>query len=154
MILNTHLRTFLEGPKAFNLGVRDADWRPYAVKLAGGRPLDASTIRIFVGEQFSERTLACLLDNGHMALNVVDATTLECYQFKGMYLAHSDADEEDKERIKANFKQFDELLQKWGLPAGSVYALPHDPLIAIDFEVNQVFEQTPKKGTGNHVKTV
>lgn len=46
---------------------------------------------------------------------------------------------------------FDEMATGIGLLPGLIYRYPHSEMVAVTMEVNEIFEQTPRKGTGNKI---
>ena len=76
---------------------------------------------------------------------------LECYQFKGIYLRSNEASDEDRTLVENWLKDFNDIMIKYELEDRIVYNLQHEPIVVIEFEIDQIFEQTPKIGTGNPI---
>ena len=148
MILSAHLKEHLNGPQAFWIGTRDADLIPEAVRGAVVIVKPLNVLRILVQKEQAQKTLENLRHNRRVALSSIDPSNLESYQFKGTFIKSEDATAEELDLIKERKVVFNEVLLTWGLPDGLVYKLPTFPTIALEFEIEEIFEQTPKQGTG------
>jgi hypothetical protein len=75
--------------------------------------------------------------------------TYESYQVKGRYISHREMAEEEIAYQKVYMDEFTDALAKQGLSKEKGYkAYFQQPCIAMRIEVEEVYEQTPKNGTG------
>jgi len=81
----------------------------------------------------------------------VEVMSAESYQFKGKFINAAKANEEDMAFFDQYMTGFDDLVAALGLNRGIVYTYPHSSMICITMEVQEIFEQTPKKGTGQKI---
>ena len=102
-----------------------------------------------------QKTVDNLKANKLVNLSCTNIFTTESYQLKGKVLSIKPATEEDNESIKTYIKEFDAAAAMVGFRPGLIADnLPHIPAIVIEFVVDQVFDQTPKVGTGKTVEAV
>ena len=125
-----------------------------------GKPLDVrvskdrKNITFYMPKVMLRNHLDNLLDNGKVALNVGAIPSHETYQFKGGYLSHHDCDAEDIEGIRRMLAKYKIGLSRFGMPDEQLSIVDKyniEPSIGITFEVQEIFEQTPKPGTGNKI---
>jgi len=151
ILLSNQLKEFINETRAMGIGTRDAEFTPTFARVMGTKLLDDSIIKILIAKQTSELTLKNLEDNKMIAFVVVNPLGFECYQFKGNYLRSYEASDEDRTLVENWLKDFDDIMVKYGLEVQISYNLLHDPIVVIEFEIDQIFEQTPKIGTGNPI---
>jgi hypothetical protein len=115
---------------------------------AGGR-----TMTVLVPEPFTAVLAESLQDNGELALTVEDFPTHETYQFKGGYVGHRPVQREDfdivdriRERLRKNMRTVFPMA-----PDGIEGVFISRPVIAVEFEVSEVFVQTPGPGAGARI---
>lgn len=106
-----------------------------------------------VAETFTDGLLEALEDNGQLALTVEEFPSHETYQFKGRFLRHRPIVADDLkivERVRERFVKRMKSLNSDAPPSVlSDYILK--PLVAIEFEVQDIFVQTPGPGAGKRV---
>lgn len=133
------------------LGTRDANLTPDFARVLGATAVDDLHIKLFVDGPTSTRSLANMRDNQWIAFVIVDIMSAECYQFKGKFISAINLDEQDMVLFDQYMKGFDDLVEAIGLNRGLIDAYPHSSMIGITMEVQEIFEQTPKKGTGQKI---
>ncbi len=153
ILLSNQMKEFINETRAMGIGTRDADFTPTFARVIGIKLLDDSIFKILIAKQTSELTLKNLEDNKMIAFVIVNPLGFECYQFKGNYLRSYEASDEDRTLVENWLKDFDDIMVKYELEVRITYNLLHDPIVAIEFEIEQIFEQTPKIGTGNPITT-
>ena len=88
-------------------GTRNRDLVPYGHRVSGWRVgADGRSLTALIAEQFTDRLIESLEDNGEFALTVEEFPSHETYQFKGRYLRHRPLQREDIEivdRIRDRF---------------------------------------------------
>jgi hypothetical protein len=152
MLINNDLKKFLEGGNGMGLGTRDKNLKPNYNRVVAAKVTGNNTITVTIAKKTAERALKNLDDNKMISLVVAYPLTFECYQFKGILISYNDSTAEEKIDIDNYLNKMNETVQKIGIKDGAVYTWPHDTTITIEFEVEQIFEQTPKIGTGNQLK--
>jgi hypothetical protein len=132
-------------------GTRDRDLVPYGHRVSGWRVgADARTLTALVAEHFTPHLVESLEDNGELALTVEEFPSHETYQFKGRYLGHrplQDEDLEAVERVRERFRKSVRHLYP-DAPEHLLKAFILAPSLAVEFEVREVYVQTPGPGAG------
>jgi hypothetical protein len=112
---------------------------------AGGRTLTA-----LVADHFTANLIESLQDNGELALTVEAFPSHETYQFKGRYLRHRAVQREDMEvaaRIRQRFLKSVRHIYT-DAPEHLLDAWMHAPAVGVEFEVREIYLQTPGPGAG------
>ena len=91
-------------------------------------------------------------ENGNIALVAANVLNFECYQLKGKCVKYYDGKEEDQNAVKRYMQEWNQEIQKIGIQDGITSIWPVDPVITIEFEVTDIFDQTPKVGAGEKIK--
>jgi len=109
---------------------------------------------IYLPRKNADKMLVNLEQNDQLALMCAHIATLESYQFKGCCTAHWPANDEEVEsqkRLMGAFSEF--LVQIYGFPTDMAYkAYFSVPIVALGLRVEQIFEQTPKRGAGTPIQ--
>ena len=93
-----------------------------------------------------------LTSNGQVALSSAALPSHEAYQYKGTYTRHWDPDENEVQEIFGALHRYGEGAIKLGFPPEMLEMFEQlivVPAKAFEFEVAEIYEQTPKPGTGN-----
>lgn len=135
-------------------GTRDAALVPHGHRISGWRVgADGRSLTAMVAAGFTPHLVESLEDNGEFALTVEEFPSHETYQFKGRFRGHrliDAADLEAVDRIRARFvTNVKPLYPDAPAPLIEAYILP--PVIAIEFEVREIFVQTPGPGAGKRI---
>jgi hypothetical protein len=135
-------------------GIRDRDLVPFGHRVSGWRVgADQRSITILFPDEFLPRLLESLQQNRELAVTVEEFPSHETYQFKGHYLRHREIERGDVEIA-------DRLRQRWVRSLKPIYAdAPEDvlkgfvspPSLAVDFEVLEIYLQTPGPGAGTRL---
>jgi hypothetical protein len=132
-------------------GTRDRDLVPYGHRVSGWRVgADGRTVTALVAEHFTAHLVELLQDNGELALTVEEPLSHETYQFKGRYLRHrplQDADIDVVGRIRERFLKSIRHLHA-DAPEHVLKAFILPPALAVDFDVREIYLQTPGPGAG------
>jgi hypothetical protein len=137
--LETVLQYF-DIPLAMSLGTRDSNLKPDYSRVVGTALSESAT------------TISNLDDNGFIALTMVHPLNYRCLQIKGRCIRHYEADSSEMVNVNNYLDLFGSVIEKMGLPENVVYNWPHDPAIVVEMELDEVYEQTPKKGAGEKLK--
>jgi hypothetical protein len=135
-------------------GTRDRDLVPYGHRVSGWR-VDANqgTITAFVPAEFTPRLLESLRENGELAVTVEEFPSHETYQFKGRYVGDRALRPDDVEIVDRIRKRFVRSLRPIyaDVPEDALNAFVSDASLAIEFEVLEIFLQTPGPGAGTRI---
>jgi hypothetical protein len=133
---------------------RDRELRPHGHRVTGWRvSADRETMACLIPALFLDHLLASLQDNGHLAVTIEEFPSHETYQFKGRYLRHREIDKEDL-AMQARMRD------RWVKGVRTVFAeIPEDvlrdyilePALAVEFQVQEIYLQTPGPGTGTRL---
>ena len=97
--------------------------------------------------------LSNLDENGNIALVICDVMNFECYQFKGKCIKYYDGHAEDQKIVEQWMQEWNQTLQQLSIQDGITFIWPADPVIVIEFEITDIFDQTPKVGAGERIKS-
>ena len=150
MKIPERFEAFLKQGVGSLMGTRDKDLMPEVNRVLGMQIIGDDRLRYFVDGPTSRRIFSNLEQNRHVTV-VTCSNTFESYQFKGKHLGHRDATEEENEFVMEYFRVFNEAMRMFGLTDGLALNYPHSHMIAMDMEVEEMFEQTPKVGTGQKI---
>jgi hypothetical protein len=135
-------------------GTRNRDLVPFGHRISGWSiGADGRTLTAFTPEPFTAAVVESLQENGELALTVEAFPAHETYQFKGRYVRHRPAHGEDiaivdriRERFMKNLRAVFPVL-----PEGIAGAFTSKPLLAVEFEVSEIYVQTPGPGAGARI---
>jgi len=146
---------FLKQPLSFWLATANLANVPEPVKCTGiSFDPSTDTFECFVPSKFTKKAFDDLKENPILALVGVELHTYEGYQYKGPYLSSRDCTAEEVEHSYTHMKAFSEILDTFGYSGkGFFKAYVHPPFVAISFRAEQVFDQSPKVGTGGEIGT-
>ncbi len=135
-------------------GTRDRDRVPYGHRVCGWHVSpDGRTLTALIAEQFTTRLVEALEDNGEIALTVEEFPSHETYQFKGRCRRHrapSDGDYAVVDRIRNRFVRSVRPLYT-DAPEHLLQAFTLKPALAVEFDVREVYLQTPGPGAGTRL---
>ena len=135
-------------------GTRSRELVPYGHRVSGWVVGDGGqTLVALIPESSTSHLLESLQDNGELALTVEEFPSHETYQFKGRYLRHRQVRPEDVavvERIRERFvKGVRHVFTD--APPQVFNAYIQLPAVAVEFEVQEIFVQTPGPGAGERL---
>ena len=132
-------------------GTRDHDLVPHGHRVSGWRlDADERTLTALVPEQFVAALVESLEDNGQFALTVEEFPSHETYQFKGRYLRHRPRRDDDVQIVDRIRERFVKSLRPIfaDLPEETLKAFVVKAHVAIEFEVVEIYLQTPGPDAG------
>jgi hypothetical protein len=133
------------------VGTRDRHLVPYGHRVSGWHvAADRRTVTAIISKRFTDRLVESLEDNGELALVVEEFPSHETYQFKGRYLQHrplQPADFDAIERIRGRFEKSMKPIYPEA-PTELLRAFTLMPSLAVEFEVREIYLQTPGPGAG------
>ncbi|HUR31760.1 MAG TPA: hypothetical protein VMZ69_10045 [Saprospiraceae bacterium] len=155
MIIPSHIKEHLKGPTGIFLGTRDKDLNCDLLRVLGASATGHDTIKFFIAEKSSGQTLDNLRSNKLVSLSATNVFTLESFQYKGRFLSVRPVNEEEAKAVFEFVTEFEEAITKLGYKPGIVANnVIYDPALAIEFMVEQIFDQTPKVGAGKQIASV
>jgi hypothetical protein len=135
-------------------GTRNRDLVPFGHRVSGWSiGADGRTMTVFVSEPSTAGLVESLQDNGRMAVTIEEFPSHETYQFKGRYVRHRPVQREDidiADRVRVRFiKNMRTVFP--AAPEDIVAAFISEPELAVEFEVSEIFVQTPGPGAGTRL---
>lgn len=150
MILSEKLKAYIEGGHGMGMGTRDASMKPEYQRVLGASVVDENHIKFFFDGKTAGRVMQNMEQNQMVSI-VMCSFTFESYQFKGKSIRWAEATPSELQQVDEYLKRFMENMRGFGLAVDFVYNYPHSLMMALLMEVTDVFEQTPKIGTGQKV---
>jgi hypothetical protein len=152
MILKPYAE-LLSLPLSYWAASADAQNMPEMARVFSLLPVDDSNeITFFIPEKYSETFLANLEINPALSLMGCSVITFESYQFKGNFKRIRASTKEEHAMQMDYLDKFTDLILEIGFSKEDYYnAFASDSSLAITFEVTDIFEQTPRVGTGESV---
>ena len=135
-------------------GTRDRDRVPYGHRVCGWRVgADQRTMTAYVPEEFRPKLIESLQENGELALTVEEFPSHETYQFKGRYIRDREVLYDDVEIVDRIRKRFVRSLRPLmrEAPEEALNAFVSQPSVAVEFEVLEIYLQTPGPGAGSRI---
>jgi hypothetical protein len=142
---------FLENANVAFAGTRDSRLVPHGHRVSGWLVgSDGRTITALIAEMSRPHLLEALLDNGQISMTTEQYPSHEAYQFKGRYLRHRPVGPADVEAVDRTRERFMRVARSFYPPEAehAFQAFTPEPGIAIEFEVREIFVQTPGPGAG------
>jgi hypothetical protein len=135
-------------------GTRNRDLVPFGHRVSGWSiGADGRTATVFVSEPSTAELVESLQENGRIALTIEEFPSHETYQFKGRYVRHRPVQREDidiVDRIRVRFIKSMRTVFP-AAPEAIVAAFISTPGLAVEFEVLEIFVQTPGPGAGTRL---
>ena len=145
---------FLERANVAFAGTHNRDLVPFGHRVSGWSiGGDGRTMTAFIPATSTAGLVESLQENGALAVTVEDFPAHETYQFKGRYLRHRPALPEDidvVDRIRERFMKSMKTVYP-GLPGNLAGAFVSRPALAVEFEVMEIYAQTPGPGAGKRL---
>jgi hypothetical protein len=108
---------------------------------------------IYCPGDFTERLIELLQENGELAVTVEESGSNETYQFKGRYRHHREIQDKDFESVERIRRRFVRNLKELHphAPEAVLQAFVSPASLAVEFEVLEVYLQTPGPGAGTRL---
>jgi hypothetical protein len=145
---------FLGRANVAQAGTRDRHLVPSGHRVSGWHVgADGTTLTALIPEGSRPHLIENLQDNGWFAMTAEDYPAHETYQFKGRYIRHRPADAADVEVAARQRERFlRSVLPFFGEEAvRPVRAFTQRPAVAVEFQVLEIFVQTPGPGAGTRL---
>jgi len=107
----------------------------------------------FIPEEFRPKLIESLQENGELAVTVEEFPSHETYQFKGRYIRDRDVVHDDVEIVDRIRRRFVRSLRPLmaHAPEEALNAFVAKPSLAVEFEVLEIYLQTPGPGAGSRL---
>jgi len=142
---------FLERANVAFAGTRDSRLVPHGHRVSGWiAGADGRTLTALIAEVSRPHLLEALLENGQFSMTIEEYPAHEAYQFKGRYVRHRPVGPSDVEAVDRARERFMRVVRSFYPPEAehAFQAFIPEPGIAIEFEVREIFVQTPGPGAG------
>jgi hypothetical protein len=150
MKITDRIRDYLQLGIGMGMGTRDADLKPEYQRVLGCRVVDNNHITFYFDLPTSRNTIRNLETNSELVI-VGCSNTFESYQLKGKAIRWAKATPEEISNRDEYMVRFSTDMMVFGLPGNIVYNYPHSEMMSVLMEVADIFEQTPKAGTGEKI---
>ncbi len=143
---------FIQGPTFMFVGTRDEKLST-SVKRAFGAIVNQhrETITFFVPEIMSEKMLRNLDDNGRVALTMAQMPSHETYQFKGAYISSRKSNDKEIAIQDVYCDKMVLVVEMVGFPEEFWTSYVYKPSVAVTFQVEDIFDQTPSPEAGKKI---
>lgn len=109
-------------------------------------------LTFFFSDKFSKTFRSNLYPGSELTLMGCSLFSFESYQYKGEFLEMHTCTPEEEELQRLYMDAFTDAIEKIGFSKENFYeAYFYQPSYGLTMTVRDVFEQTPRKGTGNAV---
>jgi hypothetical protein len=144
---------FLDRATVGVAGTRDKVMVPHQHRISGWKmEPDRHAMTCLVSELFSKHLISSLEDNGHFAVTIEEIGPHETYQFKGRYVSSRPCGEEDLAIYRRLRDRFAKVVSaKFGAAEEVSGAFVVEPNVAVTFEIDEIFLQTPGPGAGRRL---
>ena len=135
-------------------GIRDRDLVPFGHRVCGWRVgADQRTMTILLPDEFLQNLVESLQQNGELAVTVEDFPSHETYQFKGHFLQHRGIQDDEVEIVDRIRRRFVKSLRPMypDAPEDVLNAFVSPAAMAVEFEVLEIYLQTPGPGAGTRL---
>jgi predicted pyridoxine 5'-phosphate oxidase superfamily flavin-nucleotide-binding protein len=144
------LRQLIEGNIAVLVGTADADGVPSCCRaIAITTNDDFDTATVYVPVATSQDVVANIATTRRIAVVFVEPLSHFSVQVKGVTRGMRVAPPSDQPLVKGALDRFADVLDTIGLPRRITHSVAHWPAFAIDFSVEQIFDQTPGPKAGS-----
>jgi hypothetical protein len=149
VLLTEELVDFVESGVSILVGTCDAKLRPHGVRAMGAVvSTDRRTITVFVPRAVADRPLADLRENLVVAATFVRPSDHQGLQFKGRLLGHRAATDTERHILERYRAALFEQLFVCGVSRATAKRYAYWPCVALEFEPDALFRQTPGPHAG------
>lgn len=146
------LKGWTDGGTSVIVGTVDADGIPTCCRaIAISTKDNFDTITVYIPAATAQETVANVATTRRIAVSATRPLTHESVQIKGLTRGVRLAPAGDEEYVRQRLHDFADVLEAIGLPQRVTKSMAHWPAFAIDFSVEQIFDQTPGPKAGNEI---
>ncbi|HEX8529688.1 MAG TPA: hypothetical protein VF646_06680 [Cytophagales bacterium] len=152
-VVNEYLRGQLEALSGFWVSSSDAEGAPDLVRTMGVRvEPDGEHLVTFVPVPYAGNLIAQLAPGEKLALLQVNVNTYVSWQFKGHCVSHRPSTADEVAFQRRYVEDFCREIEKQGMAWETTFpVLFRQPSITLRMRAAEVYEQTPKAGTGERM---
>jgi pyridoxamine 5'-phosphate oxidase-like protein len=152
-VLDPAVVEFIHGGVAVGVATRDDDLRPAFARGWGPEvSADGRSLTLCVTAPEGSRVRANLERNGAVAVGFSPPTIARAVQVKGVAAGTREPDADDLERVERHVRSFVAEAGRIGAPAElSQRMFVGTGLVAIQFPIDEVFDQTPGPTAGRRL---
>ncbi len=155
-ILNDALIRILEGTEtSLWLCNRDAQRVPDVVRLMGVRAdPDRRHVVGYLSLADGEEVIRNLHETPQLTLLAALIHTYESYQFKGVYTGQWACSAEEVEYQRVYVEGFARTSMRYHMSSAKIaQAYFRQPALAVRMQIEEIYEQTPRQGTGGRIQS-
>jgi hypothetical protein len=152
-VLDPAVIEFIHGGVAVGVATRDDQLRPEFARGWGSEvSADGRSLRVCVVAPEGSRMRANLEQNGAVAVGFSPPTIARAVQVKGVASVVREPEESDLERVERHVQSFVAEAERIGAPTElSRRLFVGTGLIAVQFSIDEVFDQTPGPTAGRRL---
>ena len=150
----SHVALLKDPMLSFWIGTASHELIPEVIKCLGVK-LDYETehLTCFAAVRFIDKSLENLRKNPSISLVGAHVGTYEGYQYKGTFIRSRSCTEDEVMFQRQYMEIFALTLSEFGYSKEGLYRLYFSqPSMAIEFKVREVYDQAPRKGTGEKIE--
>ena len=150
MIIPDNVKKILELTRTFGwlIGV-DEKLESHLCRTCGVRIIDNEHILILITPSLSKYLVNTIQNHPKISFTIVEAYTFESYQFKGLFIEKRALNDEEKHLKQRFMNGMEEVLISMGFNyKDRFYQYAEMKGLAVKMKVEEIYEQTPKPGTG------
>ena len=150
MIIPENIEKMLELTQTFGwlVGI-DENLESHLCRTCGVKKIDDEHILILITPSLSEKLTEVIQKHPKIGFTIVNAYTFESYQFKGKYIDKRPLIAEEENMKKRFMDGIKEVLLNMGFEYNGSFKKYADlEGLAVKMKVEEIYEQTPKPGTG------
>jgi hypothetical protein len=152
-VLDPAVVEFIHGGVAVGVATRDDDLKPVFARGWGPEvSLDGRSLRLCVAAPVGSQMRGNLVSNGAVAVGFSPPTIARAVQVKGVVAAAHEPDAADLERVERHVRSFVAEAERIGAPRElSERMFVGTGLVAVEFSIDEVFDQTPGPTAGRRL---
>ena len=151
-MISDYIHEFFKKNIFIHVGTRNGNMQPNEVMAWGiNDGSDRKTLTIFIPKAAIEKTLVNLQNNSKIAVTCVEPFAHESYQFKGNYISHRPCTAEETSYQDSFISGFNTFFQAAHMPHDFLSRLNYKQSVAVTFNVEDIFVQTPGPGAGKKI---
>jgi hypothetical protein len=142
------LREWLGGGTSIIVATVDAEGVPATCRGIAVTPKGEDALTVYLPAATGQEALANLATTRRIAVSCSHPLSHSTVQVKGVTRGVKLAPASDEAFVRERWRQFADVLDALGLPRSVTHRMTHWPAFAIDFSIEQVFDQTPGPKAG------
>lgn len=150
MIIPNNIEKMLELTYTFGwlIGV-DEKLESHLCRTCGVKKIDDEHLILLITPSLEEHLVETIQKYPKIVFTIVDAYTFESYQFKGKYIENRTLSSEEENMKKRFMQGIEAVLLDMGFDYNGHFNQYADlEGLAVKMKVEEIYEQTPKPGTG------